>query len=296
MADPPDGNKLLHDILGALRSIRDEIHAIREDQQSAKDERNNEPFGISIRETTGLPVTVREHYESTKSEKRWNLWKKIRIGLEVIGFAGAVFAAIFTILTFLQIKSQSVSAQKQVTLMQRQFQTEQRPYMAVTSVMLTDRDTKKPSAPTIGKPLIVNLVIENVGKSSALNVIAHRHLIHGIVSMDQFKIEPADTKPSGDATAQGKAFLTTAVSMKDTFANEGVDILRSEVTNWDGIGTIVVFGRVTYEDAYKIPYCTPFAVRYIGPISWQNIMYLEGTRGAKSRMLTDLCPSGTKVY
>src|ERR1700733_8688305 len=97
MADHSD-NKLLHDILAALRSIRDEIHTVSQNYKPSKN-KDGEPLEVDVTSELRLPVAITEHYRSQQTQ--WKaVWEKIKIGLELIGFFAAIFAAVFTIRTF----------------------------------------------------------------------------------------------------------------------------------------------------------------------------------------------------
>lgn len=155
--------KLLHDLLGAIRGIRDDIHAIREHQQTTKEKSSNDPLGISIRASAGLPVTVREHYESPKSEKRWNLWKRAKICLEVIGFGSAIVAAVFTVKTLHQIKRQADIAKDQWSDANANFRTDQRAWVKF------EVETS-PIHIAVGEGVRIPARLVNTGKTSALNI------------------------------------------------------------------------------------------------------------------------------
>jgi hypothetical protein len=217
---------------------------------------------------------------------------------EMLGI-GAVIA--YTIFSGFQMHYASQQARAAITAsgaatqslktIQDQFVLDQRPYIVAFGFQMSDFKTGKPSPAIKGRPLVVNIQIKNVGKSAALNTIVHRHLLFGEASIERMRVEPPDTRKSGDAIAQAQQYMTTAVSINDTFANETADIRPSELVNWDGTKPIIVFGRITYEDSFGNSYCTPFANRYFGPHMWENISQLWVESSGFTFKLTDLCPS-----
>ena len=174
-----------------------------------------------------------------------------------------------------------------------QFQLDQRPYVMPIAYELKDFPTGKAIPPVKGHPFVVNIRIKNIGKSPALNVIIHRHLVWGD-DIQKFRPEPPDIdKRTGDAIGQGETTVTSAASLKDTFANETADIEKDQLAVWDGKHPIVVFGRITYQDSFDKVYCTPFADRYFGPSLWERIGRVFKENIGFDRRITDMCPPGT---
>jgi hypothetical protein len=86
-----------------------------------------------------------------------------------------------------------------------QFQFDQRPHVAMAGIGIMDFQTHKPAwLPTIGKPVAVTIGFKNVGKSPALKLVVHRHILFDS-NMSSFKIEPMDETISGDALAGRRA-------------------------------------------------------------------------------------------
>jgi hypothetical protein len=177
------------------------------------------------------------------------------------------------------------AATKSLDTIKEQFQMDQRPHIAVAILGMTYLKTSKPMAiPIAGQPITINLGLKNIGKSPALNVVVHRHILFDS-NLSTFKIEPADTTTNGDAIEAGEVTTTTAVSMKDTFANETMRISGKELLNWEK-GGVFVFGRVSYQDSFGNRYCTPYIRNLVGPKTWAPIARLYDHRPA------DLCPEG----
>jgi hypothetical protein len=159
MADHPDA-KLLHDILAALRGIRDEIHAISEKQKTTE-HKNKEPTQIEITAQPGLPVSISKYYESQNTG--WKAkWEKIKVAFEIAAFAGAVVAGIYTVRTFNQIKKQADVAYTQWQDLRHNFQVEQRAWVKI--------DYGFPHVITTDTTAAVSVRYFNVGKSPALDV------------------------------------------------------------------------------------------------------------------------------
>ena len=139
---------------------------------------------------------------------------------------------------------------------------------------------------------MVNVHLKNVGKSAALKAITHRHVLFRTY-MGQFHTEPPDREEGSAAIAQSSEIVTTTVSLKDTFSNESVDVQPSDLINWDGSG-ILVFGRITYEDASGFRYCTPYAYDYLNG-SWGMVTSIDRKVPPLKISITELC-SGVKPY
>src|SRR5207244_2381971 len=94
---------------------------------------------------------------------------------------------------------------------QKQFQQEQRPYIAIVGFRVLGKERLGPNHPVKGQPVAVSIEFINVGKSEALNTIIHRHLLFGAHIAD-YRSEPADTTRLGTILGQGNHLDTTAVS------------------------------------------------------------------------------------
>jgi hypothetical protein len=177
------------------------------------------------------------------------------------------------------------STRSQVDLMKEQFKMDQRPYITIAAVNSVDLETGKEAEPIKEKPVAVNLKIVNIGKSVALNVITHRHIAFGS-SVGKIAPEPVEDKAvSYEAIGPNIPTMTTAISLKDTFANEGLEFNPADVIVWDGSDPIIVFGRSTYSDSFGNAYCTPFMFRHITG-NWAILS------GFGKHAVTDLCPAG----
>lgn len=257
---------------------------------------------ISMTQMDGKKNRAKDTSDRSDSEqpKSWQRsWRSsgpvAKLTVAFAGFAAGatIIYAFASVWQLIELKrSIKVSTDALVTI-KEQFRLDQRPYVIVSKIQMVDIATKKISAPVKGKPLLVNLYISNVGKSPALNVMTHRHLVFGEYIFKQLKINPPDIGRSHQIIAQGQeGIVVTAVSIKDTFANETSDISTSEVLQWDGTSPIIVFGRITYEDNFGELYCTPFLSRYLYPEMWAR----ESTAAVTARnftfVTTDLCPAG----
>jgi hypothetical protein len=165
-----------------------------------------------------------------------------------------------------QARSAKVSANiaaQSLNALRDQFQLEQRPYITIKRYESTDLLTNKLASPTVGKPIVFTIAYGNVGKSQALNVIIHCHLLFGS-HLSEFRIEAPDTRKTGSPLAPGSDNdHSTAVSITDTYARETPALDPSTVISWDGSDPIILFGRISYEDIFGNLYCLPYALRYI---------------------------------
>jgi hypothetical protein len=184
-------------------------------------------------------------------------------------------------------QEQAKAAQNNLDILRRQFQQEQRPYIAITNVVLSDFITGKDiPTPVIGKPLAITIYFKNIGKSQALNLITHRHLLFG-AKASEIRVEPPDINSSnGGMLESGIQSITTAVSVKDTFSVESITVNPSEIVNWDGSEPILVFGRISYIDSSGNFYCRPYVERLLQNGNW---LIVESTGG---RNIRTLCPKG----
>jgi hypothetical protein len=113
-----------------------------------------------------------------------------------------------------EVKRQADAAQSQVEIMKEQFQLDQRPYLTVTITLSSDIVTRKPSQPTKGNPLVVNLVIKNIGKSMALSCVTHRHLVFGEANLRKITPEPIGGVQSFESIAPGEPIVTSVISLR----------------------------------------------------------------------------------
>src|SRR5579863_5776223 len=173
---------------------------------------------------------------------------------------------------------------------------EQRPYVSVIRFDVLDWDTGKPKEPPefeIGKPIMVNVVFKNIGKTPAVDVFAHRHLLFG-KDANRFRIEAPDAERGGNTLDPGTERVVTAASFVDTYRVESAKVNPDDFVKWDGSEPIIVFGRVTYYSTTGILYCTPYAVTFtwtkVGhwPMNWGPITRIDHTKTA------DFCPTGKR--
>jgi len=149
--------------------------------------------------------------------------------------------------------------------------------------------TKKTGPPTVGQPFGITVELKNLGKSTARHVYIHRHLLFGKQYPSKLKVEPADVQKTSIVLEPGSpSQFTTAVSVKDTYQIESIYVPDDAFLPWDGTMPIIVFGRVTYEDAFGNLYCTPLGAAYLDPNSWSNLTDFPPSKIS----LSDLCPPG----
>jgi hypothetical protein len=187
--------RLLEALVNNLRALRDEVRAIRENQQATNDASNDEPIQplpVEIVHAPDLDPARREYYVAENRERNsaWTWFK--RIG-ETIGVVVAVTLAILTLLTFWQIRKQTpkmaesadaakraaVTASDSLQEAKRINKVSLRAYVVETGDMDT---TNMP--PHIGFRIAVRTTLKNVGKSIARDVIVSYVLrpVHGNVS------------------------------------------------------------------------------------------------------------------
>jgi hypothetical protein len=110
---------------------------------------------------------------------------------------------------------QAYSAQNSVNAIKDQFERDQRPYIAITKFEIFDSATSKPRDPQdfeIGKPLTVNVDFKNIGKTPAVNIVPHYHVLFG-KDVERIKIEAADNSEQGGMLDPGTQNIVTAVSL-----------------------------------------------------------------------------------
>lgn len=189
--------------------------------------------------------------------------ERTKLGLEITGLAVLIVYTAFSGCQACYSRQQAGAAiqaandaTESLTTLKTQFQMDQRPYVIVLGMSTVNFKLQKARPATKGQPLVVNIVMKNVGKSPALNVIIHRHLVYGNDQLEQlFRPEPLDMTKSQDVIAQGEVDTTTAMSVKDTFAIETADVPAPDIVNWDGGEPIIVLvGLLT-----KIPSATLIA-------------------------------------
>jgi hypothetical protein len=187
------------------------------------------------------------------------------------------------------LQNQVVSAQESVRTIQKQFQLQQRPIIAITTLQLISIDGKAIPQPVRGQPVAVNIFFKNVGLSVALNVHPHYHMLFASES-SKIKIEPlkkndwlGDDIPPTPPNTQGS--FATAISTKDTFSREDVKFNESDLVGWDGT-PVVVFGKILYRDQFGNRYCLPYMSQLLPTGTWAAMINLEHVS------TKDLCPKG----
>jgi hypothetical protein len=185
----------------------------------------------------------------------------------------------------------SKAATDNLKILKDQFQLDQRPYVAALVFQLVDfKSGKQIVYPVKGKPIAVNILIKNLGKSPAFFTVLHRHILFGTDAASEMKIEPPDKVRHGITTNIGEENYTTAVSVKDTYAAEVAWTPSNQIVNWDGSMPIVVFGRMSYQDGFGNSYCTPYVVEFLSGGSWVRMQDFRPP--VRFQRLEELCPEG----
>jgi hypothetical protein len=163
-------------LLQALRTIQQSIQSIDKHQQARESEK--EPPSESNHEVVvSLPPAISEYYASEQSERPKKTRRdNIRLVLEIGGAAAAIGALVFTIRTLSEVKRQADTTQQQVSIMQKQLEATDRPWMTVDVTACTvcgDRDIRGGPL-TFDKDgrgsLTFRITFKNVGKSAANHV------------------------------------------------------------------------------------------------------------------------------
>lgn len=225
---------------------------------------------------------LREEYETAQSDDKTHknrqlFWTKVAAGL-LFATAGLTLW-------------QAYSSHRTLNAIQEQFRLDQRPYISIIKFeimdSIVDGKPKANQAFEAGKPLIVNLNLKNVGKSSAINTIFHYHVIFG--NFDKFRIEPTDKGKNGLVLDPGAERTVTAISVKDPYSREVAWVSADDIVNWDGSNPVMLFGRFSYEDTTGHFYCTPYTLTYLPDNP--NWAYSSGMKiGGIDYLVSDLCP------
>lgn len=187
---------------------------------------------------------------------------------------------------------QGCMLKESITNNTKQFREEQRPYISVQDFAVTDghhsiEDTNIGFGFEKGKPLSINIGIKNTGKTTALNVITHRHVLFG-QNASQIRAETPDENRNGTTVDAGTEQGVTAISLADTYKYEAQMIDPNDIIPWDGSQPVFVFGRVTYFDREGVLYCSPFLMKRIE----NNWMRINELHNAGIRTMSELCPHG----
>jgi len=246
-----------------------------------------------------FPPDLVKKYDTGQNQQ--NAWHRKNFIAQVVT-AFIVFA--YTSIAFWQGCSASRTANvatESLDTIKKQFQLDQRPRVGLLDTVFSDPinflkplgiPPRKPTPkneqvrPRIGEPMFVNISIKNFGKSPALNLVTHRHLLFGPTA--RFKGEPASDPQSGVTLQAGDTQNTTAASLKDTYANETAMLSLPEIVTWGGSEPIVVFGRISYEDSFGHKYCTPYARKYLPAGGQWEILPMTG-----AILQVPLCPKDT---
>jgi hypothetical protein len=105
--------RLLRHILDNLRSIHQDIAAIREEYKSASSNDKIEPhLPLPIKISDSLvPPSITKHYEAEYKDRQTRLWK-LKPYLETIGITAAVFIAFLTWCTLQEVREQTKGANR----------------------------------------------------------------------------------------------------------------------------------------------------------------------------------------
>lgn len=233
-----------------------------------------------------LVQDLKQKYETASTEanahnNRQLLWAKISAGL-IFVYAGLTFW-------------QACTTRDILNTTRDQFQRDQRPYVIVEGCSIGQLGVPK-SQIVVGQPFGVDVHFKNVGKTPALNVLIHRHVVFGEENVDQIRQEPIDTRKTGTALAQGNQGEVTAVSLKDTLANESMEINPADIVSWDGRRPIVIFGRITYEDTAGNRYCTPYLQDYLATGTFALTDFITNQKTHHTISVTGLCPDTYTLY
>lgn len=268
-----------------------------QDNQEPHDEdtkRNKEHCNASVYMKSGVEIDLSEgfkqqhdtEYGQTTARENRQFWATV---------GTAILVAIYTGIMFWQ----GCETKTIITITQQQFQRDQRPYVAIGGFEMIDTTTGKEGIPVVGRPIQVNAIVKNVGKTPAINTRIHRHVVTGHANARLVRAEPIDDTKEGDTLPQGDIIGITAVTLTDTFAVESVDVNASDIVPWDGVDPIIMFGRITYEDRFGAKYCTPFIERYLHDNVWERVPTFTSKQPLPpyTVKVSDLCPPGTgEIY
>jgi len=230
------------------------------------------------------PPNKNKPYWDADKFREWGVF-----GAEIIGLLGLFYYACTNVKMWHEMQAQTEIQHEVLRATRDQFQTDQRPHISIIGYEIGDAKTKK-KAPVIGHPLFITVFYKNVGKSVALNVIYHRHLVLE-EDIPKIKVEPVDTRTSGEALDVNSPGYVSAVSIKDTYANHSIVIPESSFIPWNGLYPVVIFGRISYEDSFGNKYCTPISEAYMPGPTLVNLNDF-GATNTSVKHASDLCPSG----
>ena len=245
--------------------------------------------------TSNVVPTTPTDYQGEECRYRDDPWWKTTA--EMFGIAAVVAYTVFSGFQMHYARQQrdasntaAQAATATLNTMKAQFQMDQRPEISIVSLWLVSSQDKRIPQPIARKPVIVTIQIKNVGKSPALRIVLHRHVVFDLGAI---RFEAPDTSEGDMTLEQGMDNITTAVSMVDTYKYESIVFPTSEQLRWDGKSGIFVFGRISYEDRLGERYCLPFlaapAIGGGGNIDWARIGTFK--QQGRERRTTEFCPS-----
>jgi hypothetical protein len=277
-----------------LRGIRQEINAIRENQQAADNQPKQQP-PIEIRSELTLPVAVSEYCEAENKDRK-SKWRKIRTGAEIFGVACAFVLAFLTLLTLREIRTQTASVKKSADAAEtsanaaksaaetasealgdsrKSFVIEQRPYLTAEIPVFV----RAPAADQL--PIRVTVYAKNIGRTPA---IKHRTFLDvrrftPSRNTDRFFnfIEQAFVglrKQANVSSGKYAAFVRRDVAPGATPFNTGEDPTPWTTEELQSLrsGALVLFvtGLFQYTDGFNVAYETEFCYFYFGatPTTW----------------------------
>lgn len=215
--------------------------------------------------------------EQTKAEARDTEYKGKQLSIAADTLRLNKWMAFFTFLLVLTsvisgwIGNKSASAaQDAVRLSREQFVLSDRPYIQIVNLHIAS-DTDK-VRPVVGEPVYAGVEFNNLGKSPALNVLVHRHLVVGERYDLVRKVDPDISREGDTVFPGGRGFNTTAPLVKDTFSVENFGFPKEQLIRWNGEYPLVVFGRVTYSDRIGNKYCFAYGSLYLQNGAW---LYLD---------------------
>jgi|SRR5579871_954729 len=155
-----------------VREIQKDIHAIRE-QYGATQEENEVPKRVAITSSPDPNPAVSAYYDTENRERpeKW-LHERLRLGLEFGAFLAAVIAAIYTGCTLHQVTRQADAAVGQVSVMHKQLEVSERPWIAADIAVYAPL-TFRPGGGSIG----IVFQTKNVGHSPAMRVQARGKIV-----------------------------------------------------------------------------------------------------------------------
>jgi len=302
--------KVLGDAIAQLtdsfKELKDSVSAHWE-----ADEKRYQAKPVTITDLrTDVPIRVQTE---SKHSKPATVWGYIIGALEACAFLAVIFYTYFAYHQWQEmITANNVSmsnfrraridangqlkeAMQQTRDVEKQFQLDQRPYIAIACCKTADITANQLMPPTIGKPLAADIGITNTGKSPAFGIVSHFHLLFGDDVMN-IHADPPDSVRSEQIEPQGgPGTFVTAVSVKNTYTANVLKLDRSEIVDWDGKNPIVVFGRITYDDTFGNHYCTPFVYHWLHDTTWMDAagLLLSDRKTKRKRNIPNMCPSNT---